>query len=223
MMSLWDSLRRLAAGLRFLQPVLDRVWFVHPPAVLVIRATPGMCLQTLAFAATPSIERLHLRNLFASGRRYQLHRRGSGFTLTTTSQVIWRYRKRTSASAVLLAEVAAIDEQITRIQMRVRISLIYLLDALLIPAFMLSILVFVPWPTLVTGGLLAALFGFSWFGHRYGARLEANEMVFFVQKALEDFLPVEVLSLDSNTPTVVHLNREFGQMWEQFYQAHKDR
>lgn len=218
-----DILGSVVARLRLPGPLLNRVWFVCSPAALVIRATPGACVQTLAVAAKPSTKRLHLRNLFASGRRYQLHLRGGGFTLTTTSQVLWRYRKRTSAAAVLLADLSAVDAQITRIQLRVRISLIYLLDAFLIPTFVLSILIFVPWPPPLIAALLAGLYLLSWFGHRHGAALEANEMIFFVQKALEEFVPAEILALDSTSPDVIQINREFGAIWEEFYQAHRDQ
>jgi hypothetical protein len=207
---------------RLVQILLRRAWYVQPPVVMVIKATPSRCLQTMATAAKPSSQRLHLRNLFASGRRYDLQPGKTGFTITTTSSVLWRFRKRTSASAVLHGEFTTVDDDITRIQMDVHIKLFYLLDVFLIPTFTASILIFVPWhPALLIGALLA-LYLLSWFGHRYNAALEANEMVFFVQKSLEDFVPAEILFLAAEASDVVTATRDFRRAWEQFYEAHKN-
>jgi hypothetical protein len=208
------------AGL--IQILLQRAWYVQPPVVLVIKATPGRCLQTMVTAAKPSSQRLHLRNLFASGRRYDLQPVEKGFTITTTSKLLWRYRKRTSASAVLRGQFTTIDDDITRIYMDIHIKLFYLLDVFLIPTFTASILIFVPWHPALLGAAILALYLLSWFGHRYNAALEANEMVFFVQKSLEDFVPTEILSLAAEASDVVTATREFRRAWEKFYEAHKN-
>lgn len=200
---------------------MNRVWFVHPTAILIVQARPSLCLQTLVTAAKPSTHRLHLRNLFAGGRRYQIEPTEDGFRLTTTSKVAWRYRKRTSASTVLSALFVELDDRTTRIQMDAHIRLFYLLDVFLIPAFMTTILISAPWSPLVVAGLLGTLYTLSWFGHRYNAALEAHEMVYFIQTALEDLVPAPATSLGATTPGVVYDQREFENEWEKFYQAHK--
>jgi hypothetical protein len=163
--------------------------------------------------------RLHLRNCFR-GWRYQLYPRDGGFALTTTSKLLALPQAHFPPPCCYRPVCGG--REITRIRLRVRIGLLYLLDVFLIPTFVLSFLIFVPWPPLVIAGALLALYLLSWFGHRFGAALEANEMIFFVQKALEDFVPAEIFSLNSDTSGVIYANREFGAAWEKFYQAHKD-
>jgi hypothetical protein len=203
------------------RPLLNRIWYVHPPVILIVQARPAVCFQTLAVAAKPSTQRLHLRNLFVGGRRYQIEPHDGGFVLTTTSKLVWRYRKRTSSSAVLSASFNAIDDTATRIQMQVRIKLFYLLDVFLIPLYTTFTIIFVPWPRMVIVGLLFTLYVLSWLGHRYNAALEAHEMVYFVQTALEDLVPAQMLSLMGQTPGVVYNKTEFSEQWERFYEEHK--
>lgn len=211
--SRWIRLwRRLAA----------RVWYVHPPMILIIKTTPVRCLHALAAATKPRTQRLDLRNLYAEGRRYELHPRNEGFNLTTTSKVIWRYRRRTSSAAVLKAQLFTVDEETTRIRMHSNIKLLYLLDIFLIPTFMASVLIFLPWPPAVIALTLSVLYLLSWFGHRLNAMLEANEMIFFVQKVLEDFIPTEIYALASEATNVVYANRDFDEAWEKFYREHQD-
>lgn len=207
---------------RLVALLLDNSWYVHPLAVVVIRGTPALCLQTLALAAKPSTDRLHLGNLFASGRRYEIQLRDSGFALMTTSKIPWYYRRRTTPAAVMLAKFSRLDENMTHIQMRVRIRLLYLLDVFLIPTFMTSIVIFMPWNPLFIILPVVALYGLSWFGHRFNAALEANEMIFFVQKALEDLVPTDLAALNATTGDVTYEQQAFSEAWEKFYQAHKE-
>ncbi len=207
---------------RFMQSLLANSWYVQRPVVLLVQASPGACITALAKAAKPSIQRLHLRNLFVSGRRYQLYPHGEGFTITTTSKLLWRYRRRTSASAVLFAEVTEVGQEITRIRIRAHIKLFYLLDVFLIPTFTASIVVFMPWHPAIIVGVLLVLYVLSWLGHRFNAALEANEMLFFVERALEDFVPAEIFSLASSASDVVQSNHGFEEAWAKFYEAHKN-
>ncbi|MBC8170841.1 MAG: hypothetical protein H7X77_04195 [Anaerolineae bacterium] len=203
--------------------LLGKLWFVHPPVFLLVNASPGICLQTMAVTARPSTERLHHRNLFASGRRYYLTARERGFRLTTTSKVSWSYRRRTRSAAVMQATFSVIHNDITRIQMESHISLTNLLEFSLLPTFMTSIIVYIPWwhPSVIVGCIIA-LYTLSWFGHRYNATLEANEMVFFVQKALEDLEPAVIMSLEAKNLDVVYEQRDFDAEWEKFYRRHSD-
>jgi hypothetical protein len=51
--------------------------------------------------------------------------------------------------------------------------------------------------------------------------LQAGEMVFFVQKALEDLAPAEVPALPAHSENTVTLEREFREQWDKFYEEHK--
>lgn len=199
---------------------LNRVWYVHLPVVMLIQATPERCLQTLAAAARPSTQRLHLRSVFSDGRRYQFQPYAAGFRMTTTHKVSWHYRRRTNSVTILSGVLSGVGEDVTRIHLQVRIRIMYLLDAFLIPTLMASIILFVPWPLVIRAVVLAAMYVLSWVAHRYNARLEGHEMVYFVQKALEDFGPAKVAALAGSAPEVIYSG--FEDEWQKFYQEHKD-
>lgn len=210
---------RLLRWLRRL--ILARIWYIHsPPVVLMVQATPALCMQTLAAAAKPSTQRLHLRNLFIQGRRYHIQAQQGGFRLTTTRHVIWRYRKRTSSTAVMRGTLARFEENITRVELNVRMNFGYLLDIFLVPLFITSFLIFTPWNRAVILGCLAMLYGLSWIGHRYNAALEAHDMIWFVQKALDDLVPAQVMVLPTRADDTVYYNRDFGEAWQRFYKEH---
>mgnify|MGYP000440742314 CR=1 FL=1 len=207
---------------RILHPILRRVWYLNAPVVLMIHATPSICLHTLATAAKPSTQRLHHRNLFAQGRRYfvQLRRNGN-FRVTTTSRVIWRYRQRTNSSAILTGTFSPFGDDITRIHLQSRISAAYILMGMPIPIFITSIIFYAPWNPAVIVWAGAALFTLSFLGRRYNAALEANEMVWFVQKVLDDLVPAEVMTLGADTSNTIYDNRDFEEAWRKFYDEHK--
>jgi hypothetical protein len=204
---------------RFIQRILHRIWYVHPAVVLTVPASPAVCLQTLATAARPSTDRLHLRDLFTDGRRYYLRPAKEGFQLTSNSRVPWR-RGRTGFTAVLSGTFTQ-GGDISRILLRARITIPYLIQVFLVPAFISSIIIFARWPRPVIAGAILFLFGLSWMGHRFNAMLQAGEMVFFVQKALEDLGPAEIPAIPAATGNLVTLEREFREQWDKFYEEHK--
>jgi hypothetical protein len=80
-----------------------------------------------------------------------------------------------------------------------------------------------PWPRLVSIGIVVLLFALSLLGHRFNAALQASEMIFFVQKALEDLPPAELSQLAPAGPEVVtHQADEFRQQWQKFYEEHRE-
>jgi hypothetical protein len=211
--------RLLAWGIRYLLP---RVWYLHPPGELLIQAPFEVCLETMMTAAKPSVQRLHLGNIFAGGRRYHIQATPGGFRIVTTHKVFWHQRRRTKPTAILSGRFEPIgtDHDLTRIELDVRIRTGYLLDFLLLPAFMTSILIYVPWnPTLVTVAIVL-LFTLSWFGHRYNAMMEAHAMVWFVKKSLADFVPVRFMALEGDNTNVLYDNRDFEEAWQKFYRRH---
>lgn len=202
--------------------IWERIWRVHPPFALTVKASPGECLRAIALAARPDVDRLHLRNLFTDGRRYYLDPRKTGFRLTSNSKIPWRRRARTTIAAVLYGEFSDAGDGATHIVMRSRMRLFYLGEALLIPAFVSSLLIYAPWSRLLIAALIVTLFGLSWLAHRLTATLQATEMVYFVQRALENIAPVEIPILSAGgEPEIITQDREFREQWQKFYEAHK--
>lgn len=201
------------------QRLLDTFWFVHHPAALTVQAAPVECLRALAVAAKPSQQRLHLRNLFTEGRRYYLHAIKDGFRLTSNSKIPWR-RGRTTFAALLIGQFSEAGDGATHILLRARMRMPYLLDIFYIPSFITAIMVFAPWPKLAITLLALVLYGLSWAWHRFNAAIQAAEMVYFVQKALEDLTPYQMPSLAASAPEVVMPN--FQEEWEKFFHQHKN-
>jgi hypothetical protein len=202
--------------------VLPYVWYLHRPVVLLVDADANRCMMTLKAAAQPSTQRLHLRSVFANGRRYQLQPRQDGFYLTTTRKVSWHYRRRTGSVVRMFGSFSSFGDQITRLELRSRIHMTYLLDTFFIPFIAAAIIWYVPWPPLVTAMLILVLLGLSWVGHRSHAALEAHEMIWFVQKALEELIVDEIKGLSPSTPDLTY-DPDFEAEWRKFYEEQQDR
>lgn len=213
-----SPLKVFAAVIRWL---LDRLWYVHEDVVVTVQALPSVCLQTVAVATRPSQKRLHHRNLFTDGRRYIIQPLKDGFQMTCTSKVPWSYRRRTRVAAVLRGTFSPLSEDSTRVHLRTRISLWYLLDIFILPGWMAALLFMSPWSQSVEILLASTLFMLSWIGHRLHANLQANEIVYFVQVVLDDLEPVRVPALPAAADDVVHA-ADFEEQWEKFYQEHRD-
>lgn len=198
------------------QWLLDRVWYTHAPQVVLVRATPAVCLQTLAAATKPSTRRLHLRNLFADGRRYLLQPTDDGFRMKSTTRVAWR-RQRSRAASVLHGRCDELSEGVTHIEMQVRMSVPFLLDVFLLPAWMTLLLVAGPLPRPVGIGASVIILALSWVWHRTTAMMQAVDMIYFVQVALNDlpeYIPEE---LPRTTEDNV-IYADFEQQWRKFYE-----
>lgn len=206
-----------------LRRALRPLWQIHPPVALVVRASRAACLQTLLVASRPSQQRLHLRDLFTDGRRYYIEPRHEGFRLTSDTKMFWgSQRRRTRMSAVLFGAFSGTGEDITFVRLRVHMSITHSLRSLLIPAFVSSILIYTPWSPWLIAVLVALLFLLSWLGHRFDAAYQANELVYFVQKALEDLPPAAAPALPESGPDVVMrpADSEFLEQWQKFYDEH---
>jgi len=206
---------------RLYQWVLNHFWYLRPCITLTLTITPSHIFKMLETAAKPSTKRLHLRNLFAHGRRYFIQARSSGgFHMVTTNKVPWHPRRRTSAAAILTGSFEAIDEQLTRMTLQGRIKTFYLLDALALPAFAASMVIFMAWPLWAITLLIMLLFGLSWAAHHYNAKLEVHEMLFFIETVLEDFAPDPQPALMSKGPDLVYdPQMDFAEAWEKFYNS----
>lgn len=217
---------------RFLRMIRDwllhRVWYVHPGALVYVALSPGSCLHILHDLSRPRMLRLELGNLYAQGQRYNLQLLDeSHFRMTVTRKVRWHHRRRTAPSAVALGEFDSPDESgnITRISLRAYIRPFYLLQCFLMPIFMTSIIIYMPWNRIVTGILIVLLFTLSWAGYRYNAAVEAHDMVFFIQKVLEKHQPEPIAQMGAGAHVVYEDEEElpdFNEAWERFYQQHRE-
>jgi len=198
------------------QSALARLWYVYPTVSLRLATTPNVCLNALTSAARPSTQRLHLRNLFAEGRRYYLHAAPAGFQMHSTSKLPWSLRQRTRVAAVVFG-VFDTEGEVTVLRLRARMALPFLLDVLLLPAWMGVLLVFGPLPAPISAGAAAVLLGLSWLWHRYEAALQAAEMVYFVQVALTELQAAEAPALAAANPAAA----DFQAEWEKFYDARR--
>jgi hypothetical protein len=198
------------------QWALARLWYVHPPVTLRLACTPALCLRTLASAARPSTQRLHLRNLFAEGRRYYLHPASAGFQMNSTSKLPWSLRRRTRVAAVIFGSFDFSDGT-TLLRLRARMTLPFLLDVLLLPLWMGLLLAFGPLPAPVSTAAAAALLALSWLWHRYEAALQAAEMVYFARVALTSLIEADAPALAAGDT----IFRDFQAEWEKFYDARR--
>ncbi len=197
--------------------LLHTLWFVHPGHSLRIEMTPSQVYTILEQATRPSIDRLHLRGTFAQGRRYLVHPLShGGFRMTTTSRRTLS-RQRTTATAVLVGCFPEQETFSSELSIHSRIRIWYLLDVLLLPTFMASILIFMPWSPLLIAGLLLLLYGLNWLIHRSNAALEAHEMIYFVEKVLQEHLYAAPPELHEKSADLVY-ERDFAQAWDKFYE-----
>lgn len=194
-----------------------KLWYVHAPVVVSVQATPAVCLLTLSRAARPNQHRLHLRNLFTEGRRYYFHPQPDGFRLMCNSAIPWNRHARTALAAVVDARFSLAGDNVTTVQLRARWRIFYLLEVFFIPFFIMSILVFTPWPNWLITVLAVILLGLSWVWHRLTAVLQAADMMYFVQRALEDLPAANMALLPPPGPDVVTSDSAFREAWDAFY------
>lgn len=209
---------------QLLRPFMG-MWYVHPDVTMLVYAPPSVCLGVLVQASKPSTDRLHLRNLFMHGRRYHfVQGSAEGFSMETTSKVPWRRRERTPATARLAAEFQVLDDNLTQINITARIRIWHLWGGMMIPIFFTPLILFGIWqPILVRIIELIVLYALAWTAYRYRAAIDAHDMVYFIEKALEDFMPTSVSELGSHVPHVVDNRKDFPDAWEKFYEQHADK
>ncbi len=195
------------------------VWQLHPPVRVVVGAPRSLCMSTLITAAQPSQHRLHMRDAFRDGRRYAVQPTNDGFRITSETSTRRNGRRFRTRPAATVTGTFSGDDRVTFIRLRYQIHWLHMISGLLIPAFIASILVYVPWsPALITV-IIAAIFALAFVVQRMEAALQVGEMVFFIEKAFEDFPPANVPELDSSVPGVVMKSkRDFHDEWQRFYE-----
>ncbi len=200
-----------------MQRLWRSLWRVHEPVVLTVDAPRTQCVHTLIEAARPSQARLHLRDLFASGRRYYLQAQGEGFTLRSDSTLPWNRRRRTRHLAVIEGRLSSVGA-LTIIHLNAWLRTRYLLVALLLPTWMAGLLAYAAWPLAVKLALSAVLYGSALAAVWLEAAMQAHEMIVFVRKALEDLPRGEVAQLMTEVDQVVASSSAaaFSSEWERF-------
>lgn len=201
---------------RFLRWFLNKTWYVHPGAHMRVTISPSHVYQLLKGAAKPSAKHLELRNLFMQGRRYFLQELDAEtFRMMTTHKIRWQIHRRTRACAMLYAQFEAVDKDSFRMNLSSHIRLWYLIDMMLWPSFISSIIYYMWWPRWLVGTLILALFTLSWMAHRFNAALEAHEMIFFIETILDDYFPELPAELPAGKADIVYEDA-FTKAWGQY-------
>lgn len=208
---------------RWLRPLLG-MWYVHPDVTLLVYAPPTVCLGILVTASKPSKDRLHLRDLFIHGRRYHfVEGSPEGFRMVTTSKIPWRRKDRTRSTATLTANFQVLDETLTQINVTARIRIWNMWGRLMMPIFFTPLFLFAIWQSPAIRLIeTVAMYLLAWTSYRYSAAIDAHDMVYFIEKALEDFMPKSVAELSAHVPHVMDNREDFPDAWEKFYEAHSD-
>lgn len=190
---------------------------------MVVALPPPEIYRRLSTIARPSIDRLEHRNLFVSGRRYFINpRRDGDFTVTTTSKLPWGTRRRTTSTAFVVGHVVGEDGIATHLVLRGRMRLFYFAEQFLLPVFMGSLLVYTPWSRVFVAGLIALLMTLSWIAHRYTAKVEVHDILYFIERALEADEPDLPVLPAGGGDVVVDPSQKFSVAWERFIHEQAD-
>jgi hypothetical protein len=101
--------------------------------------------------------------------------------------------------------------------MQVRMTAAFFLDVFLLPTWMSLLLITGPLSLPVGIGASLLILVLSWIWHRYTAMIQALDMIYFVQVALNDlpeYIPEQLpQSADDNV-----IYADFEQQWRKFYE-----
>jgi hypothetical protein len=207
---------------RFLAIALLRL---YPPAALVIGAPADECLRLLIASTRPSTRKLHLRDLFADGRRYYIQPNPDGFRLTSDNTPMWARRgQRSTVTAYLIGTFARLetDANITLVRMRARMYRLAWLRALLLPTVFAGIVLYFPWSAALETAAIVLFYATSLVAARLNAAIQVNEMMYFVHKVFADLPPVVPRELPERHADVVYGSGDFAAEWQRFYESRQD-
>lgn len=200
----------------------QRLWMVQEPVAFWVKATPEICLKTVEQAIQPSVKRLHLREAFTNGRRYDITPDSSGFRLMTSAKSLWQPRQRTNAACVMAVRVDSNPEtDQTTLTLTAQLRAFSVFNALWIPTGMIYLISANPWPREVIWGVLILLFALSWASLRLTASVDAAEMTYFIQKTFEEFRHIKPVQLPAPENSDVIRGGDFEVMWQRFVQTHR--
>ncbi len=200
-----------------------RLWIVQDPVAVWVQAPPTICLKTIEQAVQPSVKRLHMREVFTNGRRYDLFPDSNGFRLTTSAKSMWKSRQRINAACIMNVRVDSDAEtEQTTLTLTARLRAFSVFNALWMPSGMIYLISGNPWPRMVIWLILISLFALSWAAMRFSAAVDAAEMTYFIQKTFEDFQRVQPVKLPAPTDADVIRGGDFELMWQRFIQTHQN-
>jgi hypothetical protein len=201
--------------IRPLLKAVKRMLRLQHPLSLTVAAPAAVALRTLAAAARPSQDRLHLRNLFTDGRRYHVRTVRDGIRITSQSAT-WTNR-RSHIAAIVEGEFVDEGAQST-LRLTARAGVLALGRALLLPTWMSAIIMNAPWSLTITLILMGLLYGSALAAWHFDARLQAHDILYFAQTAFEDLPTVDLPQLAAGEPVPISdAQRDFSAVWEQFY------
>lgn len=208
-----------------LRNAFSRLRTLHPPVMIAVRATPAECLQTLTLASRPRLERLHLRDLFENGRRYEVIRQKDGFQVTSTARILWgAARARTPVAATVYGSFIQPGNDLTLVRLHVGASRLTMLRGLFLPLWVMFFVLALSWPLLTSVALILLFLLLGWVAARLNAALQALDVVFFIQKVLADLPAGELPALAPAQPDVIRpaADYDFSAAWQQFYNEKRD-
>ncbi|MEL6524519.1 MAG: hypothetical protein AAFQ07_02315 [Chloroflexota bacterium] len=199
-------------------------WYLHPSQHFAVTLQSSDVYKLLEKSTKPNVKQLNLRKLFARGRRYFIRAtQDGGFQMTMTSKVWWHPRRRTNATAILNTAVEEHDNGNTRLTMRGRTKSRNLLTALFYPTFMTSIIIYMPWQWWVILLSVLCLYATSWIGHRLSAKLEAYEIIHYIETVLADYTPEPPAQLAPQQNPEITVDESFTAEWDKYVKrTHND-
>ncbi len=198
---------------------------LYPPAALAIGAPADECLRLLIASTRPSTRKLHLRDLFADGRRYHIKPDAEGFRLTSDNAPLWARRgQRSTVTAYLVGKFARLeaDAGVTLLRMHGRMYRLAWLRALLLPTLFGGMVLYFPWSAALETAIIVLFFATSIIVARLNAAMQVNEMVYFVHKVFADLPPVIPRELPQRNADVVYGAGDFAAEWQRFYESQQD-
>lgn len=203
---------------------IRQLWVIQEPVAFWVKASPEACVKAVEQAARPSVQRLHLREVFTNGRRYDLTTDRRGFTLNTSAITGWRARQRTTAACTLHVRLDSPtdDPDQTTLTLTPHLRLFAIVRSLWLPILMAYIIGSNPWSPVVITAILICMFALAWAGLRLSASVDAAEMTYFIQKAFEEYRHTQPATLPAPPDPSVIGGADFEAMWERFVRARRE-
>jgi len=196
---------------------VNHSWYLHPSQHFSVTLERRDIYKLLEKSTKPNVKQLSLRKLFKRGRRYFIRaKQDGGFQMTMTRKVAWHPRRRTTATAILNTAIEKQSDGNTRLTMRGRTKSRNLLTAFFYPTFVASIVIYMPWQWWVILLSIVCLYASSWIGHRLSAKLEAYEIIHYVETVLADYTPEPPPQLAPQQSPEITVNETFAAEWDKY-------
>ncbi|MCU0475883.1 MAG: hypothetical protein MUC99_07200 [Anaerolineae bacterium] len=201
---------------------IRHLWTIQDPVAIWVRLAPDLSMQTVEQSTLPSVKRLHLREAFANGRRYDVFKRPDGFVLASSALTGWNGRQRASAACTLHVHLTTdADHAQTTLTVHAHLRPFAVLNALWLPTLMVYLIGSNPWPQPAIVFVIVSLYALAWASLRLSAAVDAADMTYFLQKTFEEFQHIQPQVLAAPPDPNAVNSADFEQMWERFVQARR--